>query len=74
MYWDKLDTSDRLALANHIYLAAVAVTDPEAAKRICADALDRAGGRVGEAEQLAQRTYEAYVQRKLGMDAGTLAR
>ncbi len=70
MYWDKLDESDRLSLAKHIYLAAVAVTDPEPAKSICADALDRAGGREGEAERLAQRTYEDYVQGKIGMDAG----
>ena len=70
MYWDKLDESDRIALAKHIYLAAVAVTDPEAAKSICADALDRAGGREGEAEQLAQRTYEDYAQGKIGMAAG----
>jgi len=70
MYWDKLDASDRLALAKHIYLAAVSVTDVEAAKSICADALDRAGGREGEAERLAQMTFEDYVRRKSGMAEG----
>ena len=70
MYWNKLDESDRLALAKHIYLAAVSRSDVEAAKSICADALDRAGGREGEAERLAQITYEDYVRGKSGIAAG----
>jgi hypothetical protein len=68
MYWEKLDAADRRALARHIYLAAVTIVDVEAAKIICADALDRAGGREGGAEQFAEQTYAAYVQSKIGMD------
>ncbi len=70
MYWSKLDESDRRSLANHVYLAALSVTDTDGAKIVCREALERAGARAGEAEQLAQTTHERYLRAAAEVDAG----
>lgn len=70
MYWHKLDTDDRLSLANHIYLAALRLLREDGAREVCRDALLRAGARSGEAEQLAQRTHEDYLRVSADIDAG----
>ena len=60
MYWHKLDTQNRLSLAQDVYLAVLSITDEDGACEVCRDALERAGAHADEAEQLARQAHEWY--------------